>query len=552
MPATNAPMFTDARALIAPFDINPAGLVYRNPNIETLYQAAVQRGQAEVLANGALHVSTLPFVGRAAKSAFLVNDPDALIDGQPLDALIDWGNPSKGEWDNLPMAPKVYHKLRARVIEALSQIGDLYVIDGFSGRTERTRLNVRVITGHAQAALFSRQIFNRLDADELSGFEPGWTVLQAPEAKPDPEDGTNGGAFIITDLANRLTIIGGTKYNGQIKKSIFAAQNFLLPLKGILTMHAGASEGTTGLSAIHAGLSGTGKTTLSNTGYPVADDQIVIDLDAVEDEVVSNMEGGQYAKTEHLRREKEPETYDAIRYGATLENIYHVDGVVDYDNTSLSANGRTGYPLDFVSTAKPSGMTRAPANITFLTADGFGVLPPVARLSVEAGKFHFACGFTSKMPGTEEGVTEAIPTFSAFFGKPFMPLKPVIYMDLLAALMEKHNTQVWLVNTGWLGAARPGRERVDILTSKAIINAIRDGQIDDAPENFVHDPIFNLDVPKAVPGVDGDLLDPKNAWADQAAYRATANKLAGIFQNAIAKLNDIPASVIAAGPKPQG
>lgn len=543
-------LFSDGRSLVAEYDIRASGVVYRNMAPDSLYQAAVQRGQATVMANGALLQMTGQYSGRAAKSSFYVKDPAARFDGKSLDDLISWGDAARNAFNNLPIEPAVYNRLHGRVVEFLSSCGDVYVNDGMSGRTERTQLGVRVVTSRPASALFAHNIFLRLDAEALVGFKPGWTILHAPEVEAAPADGTNGTAFIITDLARRTTIIGGTSYHGQIKKAIFSVQNFRLPLQGILTMHAGASEGTTGFSAIHAGLSGTGKTTLSNTGYPVADDQIVVDIHAADDEVISNMEGGQYAKTEGLLREKEPETFDAIKFRTTAENIWvDGDGVPNYDDTSITANGRVGYPLDFVATAKPSGMSKAPANITFLTADGFGVLPPVARLSREGGMFHFACGFTSKMPGTEKGVDEPIPTFSAFFGKPFMPLKPVYYMDLLGELVEKHGTEIWLVNTGWLGPNRPGRKRVDILVSKAIINAVRDGQVSLDADNFWYDPVFKMQVPKVVPGVDSAMLDPRNAWTDKAAYAAAADKLADVFVGAVAKIG-MPASVAAAGPAP--
>ncbi len=546
--------FSDARELVGRHDIRPSGLVYRNPGVDSLYQAAVQQGQARVIANGALLQDTTPFFGRAAKSSFYVADPDVRIAGRSLDELIAWGDPARKEFDNLPIGPAVYRRLRSRVVEHLSKDGDLYVTDAWSGRTPASRLAVRVITSRAPSALFARNIFLRPTADELVDFAPEWTILHAPAVEAEPADGTNGKAFVITDLAGKLTIIGGTRYHGQIKKSIFAVQNFRLPLEGILTMHAGASEGDGGRAAIHAGLSGTGKTTLSNTGHPVADDQIVIEIDAADAEaVVSNMEGGQYAKTENLRRDKEPETYDAIRYGTTAENIAVDDaGQARYDDTHITANGRVGYPLAFVETAKASGTSGAPKAITFLTADGFGVLPPLARLTVDGAKFHFACGFTSKMPGTEQGITEPVPTFSAFFGKPFMPLKPQYYTDLLARLIEVHGTEVWLVNTGWLGPTTPGRGRVDILVSKAIINAVRDGQVDLSDDNFVYDPVFKHHVPKAVPGVDPKVLDPRNFWDDAAAYDAAADKLAGIFQGAIRALPDVPKAVIEAGPAPRG
>lgn len=554
MKLSDRSIFVEGPALVAEYGIRPSGTVYRNLGVDALYQAAVQRGQAEVLANGALHQRTDPYFGRAAKSSFYVNDPEVRINGKSLDELIAWGNPEEKAFDNLPISPETFRRLRGRVVEQLSNGGDLYVTDTFSGRTEATRLKVRVVTYRAPGALFAHNIFVHPESlEQVEGFQPDWTILHCPDVDAEPQDGTNGTAFIITDLGSRTTIIGGTRYHGQIKKSIFAVQNFLLPLKGILTMHAGASEGTSGLSAVHAGLSGTGKTTLSNTGHPVADDQICIEIDNEGDTAISNMEGGQYAKTENLRQEKEPETYNAIGYGTTAENLYADEsGVVDYSNGSITANGRVGYPLAYVPTAKPSGMSKAPANITFLTADGFGVLPPVARLSTEGGMFHFACGFTSKMPGTEKGITEPIPTFSAFFGKPFMPLKPMYYMELLASLIEKHGTKVWLVNTGWLGPqSLPNRSRVDILVSKAIINAVRDDTIDMGDDNFWYHPIFRMYVPKTVPGVKDELLDPRNAWSDKADYTSTSNKLAGIFQKAIRKLPDIPQNVMEAGPVPQ-
>jgi phosphoenolpyruvate carboxykinase (ATP) len=550
--AHDASPLTNARELVTSVGITPAGLVYRNLGVDALYQAATQSGVARALPNGALLQDTQPYCGRAAKSSFYVNDPDFRANGKSLDELIAWGDPEAGEFDNMPIAPEVYHRLKARVVAHLSNTGDLYVTDAVSGRTDASRLFVRVITDRAVGALFARNIFLRPTAEQLEGFEPGWTILHAPMVEAAPEDGTNGAAFILTNLAEKTTIIGGTRYNGQIKKSIFCVQNFRLPLAGILTMHAGASEGDTGACAIHAGLSGTGKTTLSNTGHPVADDQIVVEIDGAADAIVSNMEGGQYAKTEKLREDKEPETWHAIRYGTTAENLFvREDGTVDFDDSSITANGRVGYPLEYVPTAKASGTSGVPENITFLTADGFGVLPPVALLSVEAGMFHFAAGFTSKMPGTEKGVTEPKPTFSSFFGKPFMPLKPVYYMDLLGELVRKHGTRIWLVNTGWLGPNHPGRGRVDILVSKAIIKAVRDGNVDLSDDNFWFDPIFKLHVPKTLPGVSPELLDPRNAWQDRNAYLDSANKLAEIFQNAVSRLPEMPDAVLDAGPAPQ-
>lgn len=543
--------FVDPRTLVAAAGVQASGIVLRNASVETLYALATQLGHATVMANGALRQETAPYFGRAAKSSFMVNDPSITVEGHALDDIIAWGNPEDGRWDNLPIGADVWERLKGRVLAHLGEASHLFVNDGVSGRTARTVRNIRVITDRPVGALFARNIFRRPENEMLAGFEPGWTVLHAPMVTAEERDGTNGDAFIITHLGKKTTIIGGTKYNGQIKKCIFAVQNLILPLRGILTMHAGASEGTTGRSAIHAGLSGTGKTTLSNTGHPVADDQIIVDIHGDAAEVISNMEGGQYAKTENLRRDKEPEVFDAIRYGTTAENIViDGDGRADYSDGSITANGRVGYPLEFVDTAKASGMTHAPGCITFLTADGFGVLPPLALLDTESAMFHFAMGFTSKMPGTEKGVNEPQPTFSSFFGLPFMPLKPKYYTDLLGDLMQTHGTTVWLVNTGWLGPNRPGRSRVDIMVSKAIINAVRDGQVDMAPENFTWDARFKMRIPKVVAGVDAQLLDPRNAWDDPEAYEAAANKLASIFANRVATVGDLPAAVRNACPAP--
>lgn len=545
--------YVDPRSLCPSAGIRPSGVVFRNLEVDALYDLAVQSGQASVMCTGALRQDTTPYFGRAAKSSFYVNDPSIQVEGHSLDDIMAWGDPSRGEFDNLPIGADVWERLKARVQAHLSDADRLFINDGVSCRTDRTRLGVRVITDRAVGALFAHNIFLRLGRGELDAFEPGWTILHAPDVRAEASDGTNGDAFILTHLGERTTIIGGTRYNGQIKKSIFAVQNLRLPLQGILTMHAGASEGNGGRAAIHAGLSGTGKTTLSNTGFPVADDQIVVDIDDASERVISNMEGGQYAKTENLRRDKEPEVYDAIRYGTTAENIYCDDqGVPDYANGSITANGRVGYPLEFVDTAKPSGMSGAPDCITFLTADGFGVLPPVARLTTESAMFHFAMGFTSKMPGTEKGVSEPKPTFSAFFGKPFMPLKPRFYTDLLRQVMERCGTEVWLVNTGWLGPAHPGRGRVDILVSKAIINAVRDGKVDLDPSNFTWDERFKMHVPRSMPGVDDHLLDPRNAWQDHDAYNAAADKLARIFMNHAETVADLPEAVRSACPMPLG
>ena len=542
----------DARACVQSYDIRPEGFVVRNPSRAFIYNMAIQLNQAKVMKNGALLQDTAPYFGRAAKNSFYVRKPEMTYEGQQIDDLIDWGNADLQQFDNQPISEDVYRSLHQRLTAHLSKAKMLFVIDAWSGRTEKSRLAVRVVTDRAPASLFASNIFIKPTEEELKTFNPGWTILHAPDVPAMATDGIDGQAFIVTNLSAKTTVIGGTRYHGQIKKAIFSVQNFRLPLNGILTMHAGASEGKQGQTAIHAGLSGTGKTTLSNTGFPVADDQIVVDIHAEDlTTVISNMEGGQYAKTENLRLEKEPETFNAIKYGTTAENIFtDSSGSPDYANTSITANGRVGYPLDYVPTAKASGISGVPQNITFLTADGFGVLPPLAKLTVEGGMFHFACGFTSKMPGTELGISEPKPTFSAFFGKPFMPLKPKVYMDLLRELVDTHGTHIWLVNTGWLGPQTAHRARVDITVSKAIINAVRDQSIDLSPENFWYEPTFKMHIPKCVPGVDPALLDPRNAWSDEGSFQEQANRLSVIFQGALESLTEIDSEVRESAPAP--
>ena len=385
-------------------------------------------------------------------------------------------------------------------------------------------------TDRAVGALFARNIFLRPDRAELSAFEPGWTILHAPDVQADPEDGTHTTAFIITHLGQRTTIIGGTRYNGQIKKSIFAVQNLLLPLRGILTMHAGASEGEGGRAAIHAGLSGTGKTTLSNTGFPVADDQIIIDVEADEDAVITNMEGGQYAKTENLRRDKEPRGlrrdplwHDRREHRRRRQRRARLQRPVHHGQRSRGLPARVR-GLGQGERCLPRAPTASRSSPPMASA----CLPPLARLTPEGAMYHFAMGFTSKMPGTEEGVNEPKPTFSAFFGKPFMPLKPVYY-TFAAQGPDRALRHQRVAREHRLAGPQPPRpgSASTSWSARPSSTPCATARWTSRTTTFVYDERFKLLVPRSVPGVDDTMLDPRNAWEDMGRLRGRRREAGG-------------------------
>jgi phosphoenolpyruvate carboxykinase (ATP) len=407
---------------------------------------------------------------------------------------------------------------------------------------------VRFITPNAWHALFVRNMFIRAVPAELAQFRPGFTVLHAPDFQADPaRHGTRTGTFIVLNFAKKLVLIGGTRYAGEMKKSIFTALNYLLPAQGVLPMHCSANVGPSGDTAIFFGLSGTGKTTLS---ADPARRLIGDDEHGWSDRGVFNFEGGCYAKVIRLRPETEPEIYAATRmFGTVLENVVLEPAMrgVDYDADRITENTRACYPIHYIPNHQPSGAGGPPRNIVFLTADAFGVLPPIARLTADQAMYHFLSGYTAKVAGTERGVTEPSATFSACFGAPFLPLAPGVYARMLGERIARHGAKVWLVNTGWTGGPYGTGSRMRLAHTRAMVAAALSGALDKAA--FRTDPVFGVEVPVAVPGVPAEVLTPRQTWADPAAYDAQARKLATMFRENFEQYrSQVPDTVAAAGP----
>jgi phosphoenolpyruvate carboxykinase (ATP) len=508
------------------------GRVWRNLSVSQLVEVAVRRGEGELTATGALRVATGKYTGRSPNDKFVVDTPD-------VHERIWWGN-------NVPFDPERFERLYRRVLAYLQQ-RDLFLFDGFVGAHPRYRLPIRVINELAWQNLFARQLFRRPKAEELATHSPEFTIIAAPGFKADPQvDGTRSEAFIILNFERRLVLIGGTSYAGEIKKSVFTIMNYLLPLKGVLSMHCSANQGAEGDVALFFGLSGTGKTTLS------ADPERLLIGDDEHgwcDEGIFNFEGGCYAKCIRLSREHEPQIWEAIRFGAVLENVI-LDPATrepDYDDDSLTENTRAAYPLEHIPGAVLAGVGGQPRTVIFLTADAFGVLPPIARLTREQAMYHFLSGYTSKLAGTERGITEPQATFSTCFGAPFLPLPPMVYAELLGERINRYGAEVFLVNTGWTGGSYGVGRRMNLEYTRAMVRAAIRGQLRDVP--FRPDPIFKILVPEACPGVPAEILRPKETWADKEAYDYTARSLAARFVANIKKAGPVPKNVLQSGPE---
>jgi phosphoenolpyruvate carboxykinase (ATP) len=509
----------------------------RWPNLRTaeLCEHAIRRGEGRFTAEGALVVITTPHTGRSPKDKFVVDEPDS-------SGRIWWAR-------NDRLSVEHYGRLLEHTRAHLNAQPELFVQDLFAGAAPRYRLPVRFITPNAWHALFVRNMFIRPGVPDLERFEPTFTVYHAPECQADPgTHGTRSGTYIVLNFGERTIVIGGTRYGGEMKKSIFTVLNYLLPLQGVLSMHCSANLGPAGDTAIFFGLSGTGKTTLS------ADPQrrlIGDDEHGWSDEGIFNFEGGCYAKVIRLSPEGEPEIYAATqRFGTVLENTL-LDArtrTVEFDADTLTENTRACYPIHYIPNHEPTGFGGHPRDIVFLTADAFGVMPPIARLRAAQAMYHFLSGYTAKVAGTERGVTEPAATFSACFGAPFLPLHPGVYATMLGERITRHGARVWLVNTGWTGGPYGIGHRIPLGFTRAMVTAALSGQLDHAA--YLPDRIFGLDVPTTVPGVPSDLLAPRGTWADPAAYDAQAAKLAEMFRkNFAAYADQVPADVAAAGPR---
>jgi phosphoenolpyruvate carboxykinase (ATP) len=515
--------------------IQNVNAVYWTLSTALLYEEVLRRREGRMAHLGPLVVRTGQHTGRSPNDKFVVREPSSAD-------RIWWGSV------NHPMEPANFETLFRRMLAYL-QGRDLFVQDCFAGADPAYQLPIRVVTEAAWHSLFARNMFIQATPEQLVSHVPAFTVIDTPRFHAIPDvDGTRSEVFIVIHFARRLVLIGGTEYAGEIKKAIFTALNYLLPQQHVLSMHSSANVGPRGDVAIFFGLSGTGKTTLSAdpTRTLIGDDE-----HGWSDHSVFNFEGGCYAKVIHLSREAEPEIYETTRrFGTILENVAidSATGRLDLDDDSLTENTRAAYPVSHIPNAKSDGLGGHPSNIIMLTADAFGVLPPIARLTPEQAMYHFLSGYTAKVAGTERGITEPQATFSACFGAPFMALPPTVYANLLGEKIAQHNVSVWLVNTGWSGGPYGVGQRMKIAHTRAMVRAALAGTLAGVPA--VPDPVFRLAVPTACPDVPSEVLNPRSTWADRGAYDAQARKLASMFaENFKAFAEDTPTEVRAAGPR---
>ncbi len=518
--------------------LHDLGQVHFNLSTPALYECAIRRYEGRVAHLGPLVVCMGQHTGRAAKDKYIVDEPGSTED-------VWWGK------INTKFSEERFDALHARMAAYLRG-KTVFVQDCYAGADESFRHPVRVITEFAWHSLFARNMFIQMPREReiIKSFVPDFTVLQCPNFHADPdEDLTRSGTFVALNISKKLVLIGGTAYAGEIKKSIFSALNFLLPGKDVLPMHCSAnvSKDDPDNVAVFFGLSGTGKTTLS------ADpDRLLIgdDEHGWSHEGVFNFEGGCYAKVINLSPEAEPEIYDCTRrFGTILENVPMDSAIhrIDLDDASLTENTRASYPLKHLPNIVPSGMAGHPKNVIMLTADAFGVLPPIARLTPEQAMYHFISGYTAKVAGTEKGITEPVAAFSACFGAPFMIRHPSVYAQLLAEKIEKHGVDCWLVNTGWTGGPYGTGTRMKIGHTRALLNAALNGSLDEVAMKT--DPVFGFQVPTEAPNVPSEILDPRNTWSDPQAYEAQAKKLTALFHENFEQFKDgTPERVLDAGP----
>lgn len=508
--------------------------VHRNLTVPVLVETALKTEPCKLTDTGALLVETGKYTGRSPKDRFIVDEPGVRED-------INWGK------ENVKISVENYDKVFAKIAAYLSE-REVYVFDGFAGADEKYRTPIRVINEYASQNLFMHNMLIRPTDEELENFEEGFAVICAPGLKLDAaECGINSEAAIIISFTDRVVLIAGSKYAGEMKKSVFSVMNYLLPKKGVLGMHCSANMALdgSGNTALFFGLSGTGKTTLSadpKRGL-IGDDE-----HGWSDDGIFNIEGGCYAKCINLSKEHEPEIYGAIKFGSVVENvIVNENREPDYTDKSLTENTRVSYPIYYIPNKVEPSVGGHPNTVIFLTADAFGVLPPVARLTKEQAMYYFVSGYTSKVAGTERGIVDPVATFSTCFGSPFLPLNSAVYAEMLGEKIEKHGAEVYLINTGWVGGKYGVGKRMSLPGTRAIVTAALNGSLKNA--EFVVEPFFGLEIPKAVEGVDSNVLDPKAMWADKAEYDVTANKLAKLFEDNFAKYDKMPENIKKAGPK---
>ncbi|WP_240370976.1 phosphoenolpyruvate carboxykinase (ATP) [Anoxybacteroides rupiense] len=502
--------------------------IQQNLSVSQLVEKVLERKEGMLTATGAVATTTGKYTGRSPKDKYIVAEASTK-------EKIDWGTV------NQPISEDVFDQLYHKVIDYLMQKDEIFVFKGFAGADPAYRLPIQVINEFAWHNLFAHQLFIRPTQEELETHDAQFTVISAPNFKADPAvDGTKSETFIIISFERRIVLIGGTEYAGEIKKSIFSVMNFLLPEQNILPMHCSANVGPEGDVALFFGLSGTGKTTLSADPKRrlIGDDE-----HGWSNSGVFNIEGGCYAKCINLSREKEPQIFDAIRFGAVLENVVLDENtrIPDYDNATLTENTRAAYPIQSIDNIVDPSVAGHPTTIVFLTADAFGVLPPISKLTKEQAMYHFLSGYTSKLAGTERGITSPQATFSTCFGAPFLPLPATRYAEMLGKKIDEHQAQVFLVNTGWTGGEYGVGSRMKLQYTRAMVQAALEGELNNV--ETVQDPIFGLQIPAHVPGVPDEVLLPKNTWADQEAYEQKAKDLAAKFRENFKKFTNVDPSI---------
>ena len=515
--------------------LNHVGDTFWNLSSAELVEDIIVLGQGVMTDSGAIAIETGEFTGRSPQDRFIVCD-------EKTENAVWWGDINK------KFTPEKFDALYDRMKAYLTN-RDLYVRDAYACADDDYRTNIRLVAEMPWSSMFANNMFLRPTDEEIENFEPDWHIVCAPEFMAEPEiDGTRQHNFAILNFTKKMIIIGGTGYTGEIKKGIFSVLNFILPHeKDVLSMHCSANVGKDGDTAVFFGLSGTGKTTLSSDENRrlIGDDE-----HGWSDNGVFNFEGGCYAKTIDLSAEKEPQIYNAIKFGAILENIGFKEGTrtPDYFDTHITQNTRVSYPIYHIDNIMVPSKGGMPKNIFFLTADAFGVLPPISKLTSGQAMYHFISGYTAKVAGTEEGITEPVTAFSACFGAPFLPLHPTKYAEMLGERMEKHNVKVWLVNTGWSGGAYGTGERIKLKFTRAMITAALEGKLDNV--DYTTHEIFGLAMPNECEGVPTEILNPKNTWEDKAAYDTKANHLANEFVKNFAQFESAANDeIMAAAPK---
>ena len=520
------------------YDLSQHGLegaakVYWNLNPAELIEQSLARGESRLAANGSLVAETGQYTGRSPLDRYVVLD-------ETTEATVDWGKV------NQPISPDHFDELHQKLLSYL-QGKDVFVQDCFGGADENYRLPIRTIHELAWHSLFARHLFVRAEPGSTSRHVPEFTVLYAPGCTADPkQNGTRSEAFIVVNFSRKMVIIGGTRYAGEMKKSIFSVLNYLLPEAGVLPMHCSSNAADDGQTALFFGLSGTGKTTLS------ADPQrrlIGDDEHGWSDNGIFNFEGGCYAKCIRLSQKNEPQIWGALRFGAVVENVV-IDPYreIDFDDGSITENTRAAYPVEFIDNALIPGIGRHPSHVVFLTADAFGVLPPISRLTPEQAMYQFMSGYTAKVAGTERGLgKEPAATFSACFGAPFLPRNPTVYAEMLGEKLRRRKASCWLVNTGWVGGAFGVGSRMDLPHTRAMLTAALNGDLDGV--DCKPHPIFGVAVPARCPGVPAEKLDARGLWENQAAYDAAAADLAGRFRKNFEQFRSAPPEIRRAGPK---